>query len=88
MLPVPAVPLLDIDGLLSDELVPVVERVEEPLIAELEFSELVEPVVFALSDVVPAAVAGVPPPITSGGMPLRVSDAHSGVVRQVPVAAS
>jgi hypothetical protein len=67
---------------------PVVERVVDPLIAELELSELVEPVVLALSEVVPAAVAGVPPPTTSGGMPLRVSVAHSGVVRHVPVAAS
>jgi hypothetical protein len=75
--PVPVVPELDMLGL-SDEVVPVDEGVEPPMAPE-ELSELVEPRV-------PAALAGVPPPTTSGAMPLRAKTWHCAVVFHVPVA--
>ncbi len=89
MAAVPVEPVPEVPAVVELLPVPLVlERVVEPLMAPLELSELVEPVVPALSDVVPAAVAGVPPPTTSGAIPLRVSTAHSGVLRQLPAAAS
>jgi hypothetical protein len=75
----PAVPELDIDGF-SEEVVPVVERVVEPLMAALLLSELVEPT--------PAEVVADPPATTGGAMPLRTKTWHCAVVFHVFVAVS
>ena len=93
MLPLALVPELPIVPAALVELLPEVEgeRVVEPLMAPFELSELVEPMVVELlefTEADPAAVAGVPPPITPGATPLRMSGAHSGRLRQLPVPAS
>jgi hypothetical protein len=76
---VPAVPELDIDGF-SEDVVPVVERLVEPLMAALLLSELVDPT--------PADVVADPPATTGGAMPLRTKTWHCAVVFQVFVAVS